>query len=280
MRFYFYIKNSDNTFMATKLLSILAILLILTSASIAQDQASASEDIQTLRIAGSSTVSNFLMTPDYVDDLSKRININLLVNTNSSGKGVLNLVGGFADIAMISSDFQKIIEKLNQNEEVNINIEEYQIHKIEESEVEFIVHKDNPINKINKKQAKELLTGKITKWDQLNIKNLGHVKVSTESEAGGLFTTVLSQVTDKEPIIKERIVMQQAPNVAIVISQLPSGFGFISSATPIPLKEKVKILHEETGFVPTQKMYFVTKANDNNPKIKTFLETVKADIAQ
>lgn len=255
-------------------LAILISILILTPH---KPMAQSSID-KTIHISGSTTVTNYVFSKDYTKDLSDKTGIPLDIHVSSSGRGVLALIEGRADIAMISTDFPKLIKKLEALQGFDIDESQYQIHKVEETEVLFVVHHSNPLNEITLTQAKDLFTGKINNWSQMGLENLGTVKIVTEHPTGGIYSTVLQQVTDKEPITDDKIIMQTAPKVAVVVSQIPTAFGFLSDATPPEIKNKVKILKIANGQKPIQRMYFVTRKDEKKPEVLKLVKTIQEDV--
>lgn len=227
-----------------------------------------------ITIAGSTTVNNFVFNTNVGKDTLQDLGFGLDIHPSSSGRGMLALSEGTADIAMISSCLPKIVRHLNKRNNTDINTDDYEVHRLSKTKILFIVHPDNPIKSLSREQIKGLFTGKIKDWSEVGADNLGPVKIVSEHATGGVYNTVLHEVTDMEPITNDRITMQNGPQTAVVISQLPNGFGMLSAATPDEQKNKVSIV-ATPDFEASQNMSFVTKKDQNKGKILKFITAIQ-----
>ena len=241
-------------------------------------QAYAEQSNNKIMINGSTTVYSFVFD-QHLNDIQKDVGFEFNAFPSSSGRGVMALVDGTADIAMISSNFVPLVTKLNDKQETHINIDDYKTYDINTTKVLFTVHPDNPITTLSKQQIKQLFTGEINHWGALGFDHLGPVKVVTEHPTGGIYNTVLSQVTDGEDITDDKIIMQNGPQTAVVVSQLPGGFGMLSAATPKEQRLKVSVIN--TGdFEAIQYMNFVTKKNEDRKNVLHIINTIKDKFAE
>lgn len=194
----------------------------------------------------------------------------------STGRGLRALHDGKADIAMMSSPLESVVEKLRSKKGININPDDYIVHEIGSTKSIYIVHSDNPIESLTKEQVVDLLKGKITNWSQLIANSdLGDVRVITEHPTGGIYTSIEKQLLGGDSFADGKTAMQNAPQVSLVTSQLPQAFGFLSDSAPQRFKDKVKILNtpEEASAVLTVSL--VAKKNDDRDEIKSFIQAIK-----
>ncbi len=110
--------------------------------------------IQRLIVTGSSTAAPL------VSDIAKRFeqsqpDIRIDIQTGGSSRGITDAGNGLADIGLSS-------RALTLNEK-----EILQCHTLAQDGVCFLIHKNNPIQKITNKQLKNIYTGKTTNWKQL-----------------------------------------------------------------------------------------------------------------
>ena len=251
------------------ILSFLTLLISLIAYNVyAQDKSD-----KKIVIGGSSTVYNFFFK-DNEKLVEEKTGIDLDVVLSSSGRGVLGLVDGEHDIATVSSDFDMIVSKINDNEGRNLNPDDYQIDEISRTEAIFVVHPDNPVKELTKEQVSDIFTGKVRNWDELGVSGLGKIRVVTEHPTGGIYNLVIDKVTQGQAICDSKLVMQNAPQIAIVVSQTPGGFGMFSEATPEDQRRGVKA-SEIPGFEVIQNMAFVTKKNDTRQEIRDIIEAVQ-----
>lgn len=236
----------------------------------ARSQSFADIERDQILISGSSTVHNFVFY-NHLNKWREKIGHDFDVVSSNSGRGILALINGETDIAAISSNFLNIADKLSQDKNIHINPDDYIIHPISQTKIVFIVHPDNPIHSLNQQQIKDIFTGKITKWDQLGIKKLGDIKIVIEHPTGGMYNIIFNEVTKKKPFIKDKIMMQNAPQIAIVVSQLPNSLGFLSDATPIDQRRGVHVLD---GYSISQSMAFVTRKEDLRSDVHHIIQTI------
>lgn len=254
----------------TYLLTAFTIIFPLLCHQALADHSAAPEII---KIHGSSTVHNFVFNK-YLDEFQQGLGFTLNVVPSSSGRGMLALIEGKADMAMISSDLPSIIAKLAELQALKIKADDYKVYNISRTRVLFITHPDNPIKALSKDQINALFTGDIKDWSQLGLNDLGEVKVVTEHPTGGVYTTVLNKVTHGAPLTDNKIIMQNGPQTALVVSQIPGGFGMMSDATPDEQRRKVSVLNTP-DFDTVQNLYFVINKDEHRDsifKIITFIQ--------
>lgn len=210
-----------------------------------------------LIIQGSSTVVNYVFE-GRADLYQKDSGVAFKVFPSSSGRGVLSLAHGEADIAMISSDLDLIVQRLNQMNSTNLDINNFVVYPLAQARVLFVVHPDNPITTLTRDQVKALFTGQIADWADLGHPELGAVQVVSEHPTGAIYTLVLEQVTHHKPLAMDSIVLQNAPQVALVVSQVPGAFGMLSNATPDDQRHAVKVI-KTSGFDVVQNLSFVMR---------------------
>ena len=108
----------------------------------------------------------------------------------------------------------------------------------------------------------------------IGVKGIGPVLVVTEHPTGGVYNTVLGKVLDGEPITKERITMQNGPQVGLVISQNLGGFGMISDVTPRDQLMNTRIVPTPDALA-IQRLYLVTRKDDKRPDLYKLIQFVQ-----
>lgn len=226
-----------------------------------------------LVVGGSSTVTNFVFH-DYEQQIRDETQIPFDVITSSSGRGLLALHQGNIDIAMISSEIEPLIEKLGKAGHV-IDINQYDIHNVSEIGVLYVVHPDNPLETLTPEQVVAVFTGDMTGWSELNIDDMSvnMIKVVTEHPTGGVYNTIVKKGLEGKDFAKDKIVMQNAPQVALVVSQLPNSFGFLSDATPENQRRGVKVL-DVPDLDIKQVMFLVTKKDDQREQVQNLVSHI------
>lgn len=109
-----------------------------------------------LHFAGSTTIQPVL--EDLKPYIQKNFGVNSIVESGGSQKGLDLLSGDMIDIAMVSRD-------LSDDEK-----EKYNFVTLAYDGLAIIVHKENPIDKISTNQLRDIYSGKIQNWNEVNPK--------------------------------------------------------------------------------------------------------------
>ncbi len=227
-------------------------------------------DTKPVVIRGSTTVTNFIIRENK-DKVREDTGVNFDLFVTSSGRGLRALAQEEADIAMISSRLENVINKLNK-EGLGLKNEDFVLHPLSVQKVNFIVHESSPIETLTGEQVKDIFIGNVKNWQELGH-DLGPIKIITEHSTGGIFRTVVKQLLNGQEITEDRITMQNAPQVALVVSQLPNAFGFLSAATPKEQYRTAKII-EVPDLNIEQSLYLVTRKGKTNAQIISLIDTI------
>jgi len=225
------------------------------------------------QIHGSTSFKAAVFQSDIIDGLPTKASYE--VYSSSSGRGLMALHQGKADIAMISANIHSLANAI-KSEGVDFNVDDYIVHNIAETQVMFVVHPDNPISEITHAQLQSLLLGQTSEWK--NISNdipLGGVRLITEHPTGGIYNTVKIGVLNDQNLSENKTVMQNAPQVAIVVAQLPEAFGFLAGSLSDNLKKRVKILSISDAQIPSLTLSLVTKKDDTRQAVSDVVQHIK-----
>ena len=138
---------------------------------------------------------------------------------------------------------------------------------------------DNPLDHLSPSQVRDILTGKVTQWGQLKASLLGDIRVVTEHPSGGLYRWVETHIMDGVPFVDKKVVMQNAPQVALVVAQDKNAFGFISDATPPEQRRDAKIV-TVPDLDATQHLYLVTRKDDTPAKARALITYLQEALAR
>lgn len=78
-----------------------------------------------------------------------------------------NVDEGISDGALVTGSLDALIEQANQGSPEPIKKSDLRAEKVAEIGMSFVVHKDNPVKSLTKKQIKDIFSGKITNWSAL-----------------------------------------------------------------------------------------------------------------
>jgi phosphate transport system substrate-binding protein len=201
------------------LTAALAVLLALGSVA----QAS------TVAIHGSTTVSNAVLTP-HKADIEKASGETLDIVANGSGRGLADLFAGKTDMAMISAPLAAEAAAANAKTPGSVDPAKLVVHQIGEARVAFVVNAANPVKALTLAQITGILSGKITKWNEIGGADMPIVIVAA-GPGDGVRSVVESKLLGGVSIPAKVREMPNAPQIAKVAAQMPMAFGVTSAAS-------------------------------------------------
>lgn len=180
-----------------------------------------------LRIHGSTTVFANIFKP-HQNAIEQRSGHSLNVISNGSGRGLQDLVGGRADLGMISAPLDTTVTKVKKKN-AGFNGDGLLAHKVGETRVAFITHRSNPVRSLSLQQIADILEGKITNWQQVG----GHplpIVIVCEDPNGGLRTMTEKALLDGGTIIKSAKQLPNGTQIPKVVQQMPMALGVTAAA--------------------------------------------------
>ncbi|MBP7280022.1 MAG: phosphate ABC transporter substrate-binding protein [Leptospiraceae bacterium] len=111
-------------------------------------------------ITGSETMHSMILLVAN-NFMKENKNYSIDVRGGGSGEGINELISGMTDIAVSSRELSETeFEKLNRNQTLESLVVAY-------DGAAFIVHPNNPVEKITLEQASDIFTGKIKNWKEI-----------------------------------------------------------------------------------------------------------------
>ena len=166
-----------------------AIRAVCASALLVAATAAALAD--TVKLAGSATVVNAIITP-HREKVEKSSGQTLQIVSNATGKGLVELVDRNADIAMISSSLETAIATAELAGK-KIDPSTLRVHELRSDDIVFLVNPSNPVSKLTPAQLGEIHTGKIGNWKQVGGKDLP-ITIYTSTPTGATSAVVKKTV--------------------------------------------------------------------------------------
>ena len=174
------------------------------------------EDTETISIAGSTTVLPVAQAAaeEYMNQHS---NADIQVSGGGSGVGATSVIGGTADIGMLSRD-------LKASEKDGNNLKEFIVGK---DGIALVGHPSNTVSDLSLEQVKAIYQGEITNWKEVGGADLKIVLIGRDSSSGTreFFTEF---VLDKEDAAKEMQELNSNGAVAQAVSLTPGAIGYVS----------------------------------------------------
>ena len=209
----------------------MAIALVGTLSSAAADP---------ITIQGSTTFNRRLMEP-HQEEIETISGQQLTVIPNKSTPGLIALLEGRAQLAMISAPLEAEIELL-QKVMPGLSFDHLHAFEIARTRVSFAVNRMNPVRTATLEQIADIMLGKIDNWSALQGPDLP-IRVVLVGGGGGLTAAVESGILNGAPV--------GAPNMLYV-------------HTPVQL---IQIVNQDRGAIGFAQLALVEKTN--TPELKT-----------
>jgi phosphate transport system substrate-binding protein len=156
--------------------------LLVTAALLACGAFTPSAWSDTVRLHGATTVLNVVVNP-HRDAVQKATGHTLEIAGNATGKGLVDLSDGKADLAMVSEPLDIAVEAAAVAGK-KIDPKSLQMHEIRKDEIVFVVHASNPVGNLTWDQLRDIHTGKISNWKQVGGKD-APIVVYSDAVTGG-----------------------------------------------------------------------------------------------
>ncbi len=179
-------------------------------------------------IHGSTVVHSRLIEP-YRQDIERRSGQQLSVVPSKSIHGLMALLEGRAEIAMISASLSTEIDQLLSKSPA-LPIGKLVGHEISRTRIGFARHPANPVARLTRKQLRAILLGEIVNWRDVGGPDLP-IAVVTVQPGGGVPTTVRSQLLDGQAFKSKRLIeVEAARHVVKIVAQEPGALGLTQLA--------------------------------------------------
>jgi phosphate transport system substrate-binding protein len=222
-----------------------------------------------LTVQGSTTFNRSLMEPfrDRIEAASGQV---LNVIPNKSGTGLIALLEGRTELAMISAPLSDEI-KLLQKSRPDLPYERLRNHEIAKTRVAFAVHPSNSVRQIPLETVGRILLGQVTSWRELGGPDLPIKPVFVHS-SGGVIITVTSRLLGGKTIAAPHVIpVASAMQVIKVVEQEPGALGFAQ----LELVREHHLPEIDTGDTVGQQLNLVT-LGEPTPAMQKVIQGTRA----
>lgn len=208
---------------------------------------------ETFRVRGSTTFNRALMEP-FQNLIETASGHKLEIIPNKSANGIVDLLEGRADLAMISAPLATEVALLSKTKP-GLNYASLVAHSIAETRVAFAVHPENQVRSASTVDIARVLTGDLKTWAQLGGANIPIRTVFVQT-AGGVTTVVSEQILGGGRIAPAQPIAVETPvQVAKIVAQVPGALGIAQ----LRLVKDYKLGELTTGSTISQSLLLVTK---------------------
>jgi phosphate transport system substrate-binding protein len=216
---------------------LLATPLASMEASVAANSASP------LRIQGSTTFNGELIKPNRAK-VDRLFGQPVDIVANKSSWGLLALLDGNADMAMISAPLDAEISAARQLKPAH-TFEDLEEFRIKTTRIVFAVNPKNPVSVLPLATVRKIFTGEITNWSMVGGPDLPILVVAVK-EGGGTLVAVRAKMLGDAQLAPGAIRLESAQHLLTVVAQergaigiaqrglaLKAGLDEIATETPI-----------------------------------------------
>ena len=170
-----------------------------------------SASAETLSIQGSSGFSSEVMGP-YQAKIEAMTGHKLNVTATTSGEGLLAVLKGQADLAMISASLEAMVVVL-QEMHPDLPFHLLRSFRVAEARVAYPVNPDNPVRHVSPAQIRQILSGQIENWRELGGPDLPIHVVSLREGGGTKRTTEVTFLNGQRITPRSEILADSAEDV-------------------------------------------------------------------
>lgn len=215
-----------------------------------------------LRLTGSTTVKGALEPRHAV--LESAVGRPIEFSGTGSTAGLLSLVGGDCDVAMLSVPLADVARVINQRTPGRVDPSRLRAAHIGDVRTVFIVNPHNSVRKLTADQLSDVLTGKITNWKDVGGAN-ARIEVVSLANGGPL----LEHLLRGSPVTAGARTVPNATQIPVLVAQDTNAIGIISAAHP---RGQTSVI--QTDAVVVAPLFVVTQG-EPSPAVQTLIATAR-----
>ena len=221
----------------------------------------------TVKMHGATTVLNVVVNPHRAS-VEKSTGHTLEIVGNATGKGLVDLAEGKAEVSMVSEPLDIAVAAAEAAGK-KIDPATLKFNVVKQDEIVFVVHPGNGASKLSMEQLRDIHLGKITNWKQVGGKDMP-ITVYSDAVTGGTRAMVKKIVLGNEEYAAGVKALTNVARVAEVVAKDESGVGAVGRGFVDEGKTKIvdtKKIERPLGFVTI---------GEPSPKVKQVIEAFKA----
>ena len=216
-----------------------------------------------------STVFNHRLIEPHRQDIERLSGQVLSVVPSKSIHGLMALISGRIEVAMISTSLAAEVAYLHQKDPA-LPLDRLVGHEITRTRVGFARHVDNPVQKLALAQIRAILLGEITSWRDVGGPDL-QIAVVTVQPGGGVPSTVRGRLLDGRKFEPRRLIeVEAASHVVKITAQEPGALGIAQLA----LLSQPGVAEIATDLPVEQQLMLVT-LGEPPPRIRSVIEAMR-----
>ena len=221
----------------------------------------------TVKLHGATTFVNVVLDPSR-EAVQKKTGHTLEVVGNATGKGLVDLVDGKADAAMVSEPIDIAVAAAKVAGK-DVDPAKLKFHEIRKDEIVFIVHPSNAAGTLTWEQLKDIHTGKITNWKSVGGKD-APIVVYSDAVTGGTRAMIKKVVMGGSEYGVDVKSLTSVKRVAELVAKDENGVGGLGRGF---------VMEKENKVVKTQKLerpLAIVTLGEPSPKVKQVIDALRA----
>lgn len=205
-----------------------------------------------LVLQGSTTFNAELMA-GHREAIAADAHHDIVVIPNKSNLGLLALLDGKADLAMISTDLVNEAETIHRANP-DLSLERLQVFAVARTRAILVTHPSNPVQSVSNENLRRVLSGEVTDWRELGGAAMP-IRIVAVREGGGVVSSVEASVfgAGRHMTAPDQIRVQNGPQIVKVVEQEPGALGITNVkltigrqvkelATAAPLEQQLSLV--------------------------------------
>ncbi len=178
----------------------------------------------TLKIQGSSGFADEVLGP-YQDRIEALTGHKLSLKPNTTAEGLLALLKGEAELAMISAPLESMVALLRKSRP-DLPFGLLREFRISRSRVAYAVNPGNPVRSVSLAKLKQILSGQIGNWRELGGPDLPIQVVSIRDGGGAKRTTEETLFGGQRVTPRSELIVANAQEVVETVARDRGALGF------------------------------------------------------
>jgi ABC-type phosphate transport system substrate-binding protein len=223
-----------------------------------------------LVLQGSTTFATGLAQP-WAGAVEGQTGHHLEIIPNKSNVGLLALFEHKADLAMISTTLERVVEILRKSDPgPGLPFQRLKVFEIARTRAALVVHPDNPVRSARLQDIRKILTGEIFNWKQLGGTDLP-IRIVAVREGGGVVASVEARLLGASHIsAPDTIRVQVGTQIVRVVAQEPGAIG-ITQLAIVKSSSAVEMITDE----PIEQTLSLVSLDDPSPAAMTTIEAFR-----
>ena len=147
---------------------------------------------------------------------------------SGAGRGLNDLSGGFADIALLSGPLKGVAEAMNKEKPGSVDLASMKEIPFSSTKMSLLTHPSAGVKSFTQAQLRDVFTGKTANWKEVGGADLP-IKVVIPFAGDGARVTLQATVLEGAEYAKGAIVRVSSKDVPVAVAQLPGACAVLAS---------------------------------------------------